>query len=327
MLPFPVSCFASILLAVSLLLVGSNPGGAQEAPPPPRTVAEALLEPTDIVADHRPLVQVVVELEQRHNLPILFDNDIVPGSAAYGDPRVTCEIRQTPLGEALRSVLAGIYLDYVERKNDLLIVTQEKAKRLNRWPTGSIKAANDVRISEALDQSTEFDFDGEPLADVVRYLAEKHGIDIQLDDRALKDASVGTETPIRRSVAGITLESALDLVLSGVDLTWLIHDEVLLITSTERANRLIETRVYPVLDLVIGPPGSLPAVDGPDYDALIDILSESATSDESSPYRQPIRVYRPSGALVITWPVASHRRVEKLLAGLRRAKAAQMGSP
>ncbi|HWB09767.1 MAG TPA: hypothetical protein VG826_11095 [Pirellulales bacterium] len=336
MLPFRISRFGSIVLAVGLFLAGSHPCGAQDAqdaqvahdaPPPPPTVAETLVEPTDIVADHQPLVQVIVDLERRHNLPMLFDNDIVPGSAAYGDPHVTCQIHHVPLGQALRSMLAGVNLDYVVRKHDVLIVTQEKAKLLNRWPTGSIKSANDARISEALEQSTEFDFEAQPLMDVVHYLKEKHEIDIQLDESGLKEAGVSAETPVSRSAAGITLESALDLILAGLDSTWLIHDEVLLVTSKARASRLIETRVYPVLDLVIGPPGSLPPVDGFDYEALIEIVSEAAASDEGSASPRPIRVYRPSGALVITWPVAGHRRIEKLLAGLRRAKAAQMGSP
>ncbi|HEV3344949.1 MAG TPA: hypothetical protein VG125_31525 [Pirellulales bacterium] len=328
MFHLPTSRFAPIVLAATgLVLVGLARGDAQDAPSSPRKVAEILLELTDVVVDHRPLVQVVVDLERRHNLPILFDADIVPGSAAYGDPHVTCELRQTPLGSALREMLAGVNLEYVVRANDLLIVTEEKARLLNRWPTGSIKAANDARISETLEQSTEFEFNEQPLTDVVQYLKQKHGLDIQLDESGLKEAGVGVETPISRTVAGITLESALDLVFTGLDLAWLIRDEVLLVTSTARAKGLIETRVYPVLDLVLTPPGMLPPVDGPDYDALVEILSESAASDQGPAYPRPIRIYRPSGALIITWPVASHRRVEKLLAGLRRAKAAQMGTP
>ncbi len=328
MFHLPTFRFAPILLAVMGLVLGDAPRGeAQDSPYPQRTIADVLRELTDIVAEHQPLVQVIVDLERRHNLPILFDSDIVPGSEAYGDPQVTCEFRQVPLGRALREMLASVNLEYVVRTKDLLIVTPQKVKLLNRWPTGSIKAENDARISEALEQSTEFDFSEQPLADVIQSLKQKHGIDIQLDEAGLKEAGVSVETPITRTVAGITLESGLDLIFTGLDLTWLIRDEVLLVTSKARADGLIETRVYPVLDLVLTPAGMLPPVDGPDYDTLVDILSESAPSNQGSGYPRPIRVYRPSGALIVTWPAASHRRIEKLLAGLRRAKAAQMGGP
>ena len=50
---------------------------------------------------------------------------------------------------------------------------------------------------------------------------------------------------------GISLRSALRLILEEFDLTYVVQDEVLKITSKEKADEILTTRVYPVADLVI----------------------------------------------------------------------------
>ncbi|HET6884120.1 MAG TPA: VWA domain-containing protein, partial [Pirellulales bacterium] len=110
---------------------------------------------------------------------------------------------------------------------------------------------NEAKILAALDEKTELDFAEQPLTDVIDYLKQRHDIEIQLDQKALTDAGVGTDTPISRSIKGITLRSALKLLLSELDLTYIIRNEVLMITSKTEAESMLSTRVYPVADLVI----------------------------------------------------------------------------
>jgi type II secretory pathway component GspD/PulD (secretin) len=310
-----------VLAAIGVLLICGTQAPAQEVQPAATNVADVLSQPIDLSAVERPLVQVIVALERRLQIPIFFDNDIVPGSAAFGQPTVTCDFQQVPFGQALHEILTSVSLDYVVRDNGLLIVTREKARLLQRWPSGSVKSANEARLTAALEHATELDFNEQPLSDVAEYLKQSHQIDVQLDRKALQAAGAGSDTPITLTVKGITLESALDLLLSDLGLTWVIHDEVLLITSKSAAQGLIETRVYPVYDLVMTPPGQLPSVDGLDYDALLETLAEAAPAEDGA--TSPIRVYKPAGALIVTRSVASHRRIEKLLSGLRRAKAGQ----
>ncbi len=45
---------------------------------------------------------------------------------------------------------------------------------------------------------------------------------------------------------GVTLRSALRLMLKEFDLTFVVRDEVLLITGTEPASEMLMTRTYPV---------------------------------------------------------------------------------
>ena len=114
---------------------------------------------------------------------------------------------------------------------------------------------NEAKILAALDDKTELEFVDQPLTDVIDYLKERHDIEIQLDSKALTDEGVGTDTPITRNIRGITLRSALRLMLGELDLTYVIKNEVLMITTKTEAENMLSTKVYPVADLVmpIGP--------------------------------------------------------------------------
>jgi len=112
------------------------------------------------------------------------------------------------------------------------------------------RAVAEIKILRALDSPTTFDFDDTPLAEVVDYLKDFHKIEIQIHERALEDVGIGSDTPITRHLKGITLRSALRLMLKELDLTYIIRDEVLLITTPEEAEESSYTSVYEVGDLV-----------------------------------------------------------------------------
>ena len=80
----------------------------------------------------------------------------------------------------------------------------------------------ETSIRTALDEKTELDFTDEPLSDVVHYLKQRHEIEIQLDNKALTDVGVGSDTPVTRAIKGITLRSALKLMLTDLDLTYVV---------------------------------------------------------------------------------------------------------
>jgi hypothetical protein len=109
----------------------------------------------------------------------------------------------------------------------------------------------EVKIIRALDDPTELEFIETPLQDVIEFLKTRHNIEIQLDKKALEEAAIATDTPITRNLKGVTLRSALRLMLREFDLTYVIRDEVLQITTRTAADTLLTTKVYPVADLVI----------------------------------------------------------------------------
>jgi hypothetical protein len=91
----------------------------------------------------------------------------------------------------------------------------------------------ETRIWAALDEHTELDFTDQPLSDVIEYLQQRHAINVQLDNKALRDAGVASDTPITRSIKGITLRSALRLFLGDVGLTYAVRNGILTITTSE----------------------------------------------------------------------------------------------
>jgi hypothetical protein len=131
--------------------------------------------------------------------------------------------------------------------------------------------APEAAIKKALASPTQVEFIDTPLQDVIDYLKDYHHIEIQLDRKALNDVGVEPDKPITKNLKGISLRSALRLILRDLDLTYVIEDEVLLITTRELAERQLTTKVYPVADLVEcrnskGQPRD-------DYDTLIEVIT------------------------------------------------------
>lgn len=191
------------------------------------------------------------------------------------------------------------------------------------------RRSNEAKILAALDEPTEVDFTDQPLQDVIDFLKEKHQIEIQLDKRALEDAGQGSDTPVTRNIKGITLDSALDLMLGEMDCTFLIRDELLLITTMTEAENMLMVKVYPVSDLAKtaggAPRGGRERPN--DYQLLADVIRTNIASDswQCAHQRGPgtISEYPHCGALVVaqTWQI--HRQIERLLSDLREARTAE----
>jgi len=128
-------------------------------------------------------------------------------------------------------------------------LTEERKK----WASVDLHNYSKVeeRIIRALDDETEFEFVDLPLRDVVDYLKQQHNIQIILDDQALLDEGIQPDEPINMSLSGISLRSALKIILEPLALTYVIQDEVMRITTETKAQEMMSTRVYPVADLVI----------------------------------------------------------------------------
>jgi hypothetical protein len=115
---------------------------------------------------------------------------------------------------------------------------------------GNLTARWEAKIREALDDPTKVEVIETPLQDVVTYLKELHAIQIQLDKTAMADAGADPEGIVTLSVNGISLKSALGLLLGPMDLTYIIRDEVLMITTKVAAEKTVELRVYNAGELV-----------------------------------------------------------------------------
>lgn len=118
-----------------------------------------------------------------------------------------------------------------------------------RGPAIERAVTPEQKIEKALKEPTEFNFVETPLSDVIEYIRKTYGIEVQLDKRALDELGIANETPITKKLKGISLRSALRLILRDLDMTWVIKDEVLFITTNEAADIILTVETYDVTDL------------------------------------------------------------------------------
>ena len=133
------------------------------------------------------------------------------------------------------------------------------------------------RVLNALAQPFSCDFQKTPLADVAAFIREKAGIGVVLDRRSLEDVGLGPDTPVTFRVSGITLRSALRLMLRDLDLTFVLQDEVLLITTPEMSEEQLTTAVFAVPDLVTFRNASGEATC--DFQPLVDLVTSTVRPD------------------------------------------------
>jgi tetratricopeptide (TPR) repeat protein len=146
---------------------------------------------------------------------------------------------------------------------------REMTKKREKYKSVDLKqkSPNEAKIYEALERPIDpIEFTETPLRDVIAQLQDAQGIPIQADVRALEDLGIDLDTPITgSSVPGASLRSTMKRLLEGVDLTYLVQDDAMLITTKDKAAENLILKVYPVGDLVIPVTpfsGGMPGVGG-----------------------------------------------------------------
>ena len=185
--------------------------------------------------------------------------------------------------------------------------------------------AAEQKIEAALDCPAELNLDNATLTDVVGSLKDRYKIEIQLDRKAMNEAGIGADVTVTKVLKGVTLRSALRLMLRELGLAYVIEDEVLLITTTEAAESNLATVIYPVTDLVSIPGRAWEDDIGvPDLDALKDTIhstvAPTAWDTVGGPGSiTPISVGK-ARLLIISQTEEVHEEIAALLAGLREAR-------
>ena len=94
---------------------------------------------------------------------------------------------------------------------------------------------NEAKIRQTLDSVTKIHFLETPLLESLEFLEDKHKIEIVVDRKALDEAGIETSPAITLELKNISLRAALIQMLRPLDLTFIVIDEVLLITIPEVA--------------------------------------------------------------------------------------------
>lgn len=126
-------------------------------------------------------------------------------------------------------------------------------ERRKQWASVDLhkQSTAEKKIVAALDDQTTLNFVDTPLVDALQFIAQQHEIPIIVEQLALDDAGIPSDEPMNLVLSGITLRSGLKILLQDLQLTYVIEDEVMKITTVDLANERLSTRVYPVGDLVV----------------------------------------------------------------------------
>ncbi|MCH7729430.1 MAG: hypothetical protein IH991_23580, partial [Planctomycetes bacterium] len=134
----------------------------------------------------------------------------------------------------------------------------------------------EAKILNALEDETSMAFNKTPLSEAIEFLKDYHKIEIHLDAKALEDAGIESDTPVTRNIKGITLRSALKLMLRDLDLTFIIKDEILQITTPEVAENFNITKIYPAHILLVDPDNDAEHGEASyDYQSLIALITST----------------------------------------------------
>lgn len=100
-------------------------------------------------------------------------------------------------------------------------------------------------------QEVQLNYKGRALGEVIEDLSALAGIPMVMDTRALEAVRVTRDTPITQTISQpISLKSALSIMLKDLDLTYMLENDVLSITSREARRTNVRTQTYRVADLV-----------------------------------------------------------------------------
>jgi type II secretory pathway component GspD/PulD (secretin) len=189
---------------------------------------------------------------------------------------------------------------------------------------GEANLAAIAKINMALNtplRGSGLDFSDTPLEEVVNLLQDDFDIPIQIDIPALDEIGVGSDEPVNINLRNISLRSALRLMLKQHQLTFIVDDEVLLITTPDEADSRIKVCVYDVRDLVDGNAASA-------LDELTDVVTSSVSADswaQSGGGRGSVRSYPPN-LLIISQSQGVHQQIQDLLKRMRQMRQPARGN-
>ena len=117
----------------------------------------------------------------------------------------------------------------------------------------------ELEIQRKLRMGVQVNYVNRPLQEVFDELSRVAGISIHLDEHGMAQENVRSDVPVTLTLNNeISLKSVLNLILDPLHLDYIIQDEVLKITSEQRAQGAVYPEVYDVGDLVIPIPNFVP---------------------------------------------------------------------
>ncbi len=176
---------------------------------------------------------------------------------------------------------------------------------------------NERRIVAALQSRVRapMDFVEQPLRDVAEILSQEYGFPIILDQAAFEAVAASPDLPITFSIHDVSLKSALNLMLKnsgGEALTYIVDNEVLVITTLEEAESHLEPIMYDIEETT--------SLLGTKVEEMSKIISETVAQGTWEVNGTGEGTMQPIGSrfLVISQSQSVHDKIAKLLAQMQQ---------
>ena len=144
--------------------------------------------------------------------------------------------------------------------------------------------------------------------DAVQQLSQQHDIPILINIRSLEEIGLSSDEPVSLSLRNGTLRSFLGLMLRDLQLTYIIRDEIMMITSQETAENDLVLQTYPFPNMLIEK-----------SDKVITALETTVSPDQWQTKGGPCSVVAVENVLVISASDSVHYGVVDFLKKLDEA--------
>lgn len=157
-------------------------------------------------------------------------------------------------------------------------------------------------IHAALDSKTTQTFIETPLSEAIQTLSAAHDIAIVIDHRALDEIGLDSGVGVNLDLKNVSLRAFLDLMLRDLDLTYIVKDEVLQVTTAEAAENNLVLEMYVL-------PKNLVAKS----DQVIKVLTATVVPETWESLGGPSTAMAIDHVLVVSTTDNVHHRVKKFL--------------
>src|SRR5262249_17385118 len=160
-------------------------------------------------------------------------------------------------------------------------------------------------------------FSDTPMRQVLDDVRHLSGLNVVVDAAALRDEGICVDCPVTLQLQDVTLKSALNLLLRQAHLTYVVKDEVVLVTTDRQARGKLVTKTFSVGDLACRPGGK--ENDSSGQKVLVDLIRGAIAPQSWSTVGGDgtIEVYPLGQSLVVSQTPDVQEQIAQLLAALR----------
>jgi hypothetical protein len=317
----------------------STPVGVEASSIPPAESAKEddeiqkrLRRPVSIHLNDMPLKTVLKDLRAFHGIKIRLDRKALEDEGIDLHQPVTVFLEDITLRSALHLMLHPLNLTFVVKEDAVWITPRTKTKK-NQPGLYNLGFADDCgkkesprqrerEIERKLKTPVTLDFTDAPLKSILADIRAWKDLNIYVDEAALAEHGISLDRPVTIKVDQVSLKGALRLLLQCKHLTYVIKDEVLVITTEDRARGKEVVSTYNVSDLVVKKPRTICSAAAGEEETLMRLITSTIAPRTwaAKGGTGTVDYFPLTHSLVIRQTPEVQEQVADLLAALRRQR-------